>query len=108
MVEKKISILGTDYKVVFDEPYNENEEFQNRKCCGYCNSAKKEIHVCDFQDSVAPEIEKAETMRHEIIHAYIAESGLGSECPWAYNEEMIDWFAIQLPKLQKTFNELEL
>jgi hypothetical protein len=38
------------------------------------------------------------------------ESGLNGsanavDC-WARNEEMVDWFALQMPKLVKTFCEL--
>jgi hypothetical protein len=45
-----------------------------------------------------------------VIHAYLSESGLNSssngvDC-WARNEEMVDWFAIQMPKIVKTFGEL--
>lgn len=43
-------------------------------------------------------------IRHEIIHALLHESGLDScsnlyEAGWATNEEMVDFFAIQLPKI---------
>jgi hypothetical protein len=38
------------------------------------------------------------------------ESGLNASSNsvegWARNEEMVDWFAIQMPKLIKTFREL--
>lgn len=48
-------------------------------------------------------------LRHEIVHAFLYESGLwqnayGSKC-WAKNEEMIDWMAIQIPKIQKAYKE---
>ena len=40
------------------------------------------------------------------------ESGLDSNSnsadSWATNEEMVDWFAIQSPKIFKVFNELKL
>ena len=51
------------------------------------------------------ELEK-KVLRHEIIHAYLGESGLRSSSEWAENEEMVDWFAIQFPKILKTFSEL--
>lgn len=43
-------------------------------------------------------------IRHEIIHAFLHESGLDNcsnlyEAGWATNEEMVDFFAIQLPKI---------
>ena len=41
--------------------------------------------------------------RHEIIHAFLFESGLAENSAWAQNEEMVDFFAIQFPKLLKAF-----
>ena len=54
-----------------------------------------------------------ETLRHEIIHAFLNESGLRYDAkesfgPWTQNEEMIDWFAIQSPKIFKVYEELKL
>lgn len=49
-------------------------------------------------------------LRHEILHAYLFESGLRENSneinSWAMNEEMIDWFALQFPKILKTYKEL--
>lgn len=47
---------------------------------------------------------KKETLRHEIVHAFLYESGLSGssskiEGGWATNEEMVDWIAIQANKL---------
>ena len=49
-------------------------------------------------------------MRHELIHAFLFESGLGAcaneiDC-WSQNEEMVDWFAYQSPKIFKLFQQL--
>ena len=54
-----------------------------------------------------------ETLRHEIIHAFFNESGLQDSAnkfdgAWSKNEEMIDWFAIQPPKIFKLFKELDI
>ena len=50
-------------------------------------------------------------IRHEIIHAFLFESGLAQNTndveSWAMNEEMVDWLAIQFPKLLKAFKEAE-
>ena len=47
--------------------------------------------------------------RHEIIHAFLFESGLdissGKADNWAVNEEMVDWFCIQIPKIQRCMQE---
>ena len=58
------------------------------------------------------EIQTKETLRHEIIHAFLFESGLQSssavlETGWACNEEMIDYFAIQSPKIFEAFKEVD-
>lgn len=49
-------------------------------------------------------------LRHELMHAFLNESGLSAnstvpDCAWAKNEEMVDWFAIQSPKIFKVFSE---
>ena len=55
---------------------------------------------------------KKSVLRHEIVHAFLFESGLdmqSGECEsWANNETMVDWFAIQYPKIQKVFQELSV
>ena len=45
--------------------------------------------------------------RHEIIHAFLFESGLAENSNWAQNEEMVDFFAIQFPKLLKAFEQAD-
>ena len=83
---------------------------------GYCDSLAKKIVVIDFHTHPgwAKETEESiadysrAVMRHEIIHAFLNESGLSSctssESPWAKNEEMVDWFALQWPKIMTAFN----
>ena len=50
-------------------------------------------------------------LRHELIHAFLFESGLNTntftvEEPWSINEELVDWVAIQFPKMYNIFKEL--
>jgi hypothetical protein len=72
------------------------------------------VKVRNFLTVVNRVIKQAQektTLRHEIIHAFIAESGLrGSSLDvshWALNEEMVDWFALQLPKMLSVFELLD-
>ena len=48
-------------------------------------------------------------IRHEIIHAFLYESGLAenslSASAWGKNEEMVDWMAVQSPKIFRAFRE---
>lgn len=47
------------------------------------------------------------------MHAFLNESGLSDSSnrfdgAWAKNEEMVDWLAIQAPKIYKTFQKLNI
>ena len=113
---RKINILGTVYKVYLNVPYEKDPSLSG--AYGYTDFHGKRIVVADIRTVPGWEDASDEavldtyncTVRHEIIHAYLMESGLNGssnavEC-WARNEEMVDWFACQMPKLIKTFNEL--
>ena len=114
------SILGTEYKIIF-KSYNEDPDFSNRNAAALCNSATKVISVCIIE-SEPDYVECSEEhlsalyrtiIRHEIIHAFLYESGLDSEShsnsnSWATDEEIIDWFAIQFPKIKKVYEKLDL
>ena len=47
------------------------------------------------------------TLRHEIIHAFMFESGLDECSTWGVDESLIDWIALQFPKMLKAFEEAE-
>ena len=113
---KTINILGTTYKVYLNVPRNEDSQLEG--LFGYTSYHDKRIVVADVKtlhgwesssDEVVFDI-FAITVRHEVIHAYLMESGLSNSAShadcWALNEEMVDWFAIQVPKMMKTFEEL--
>lgn len=112
MEKRKINILGSEYQIEFRK---EDEDVTLKTCNGYCDVTVKLIVVlaepnkeCDCEDFSF--IQK-KTLRHEIIHAFLMESGLFNntynvETGWASNEEMVDWFAIQSPKIFKVYSEL--
>lgn len=114
MENRKINILGTEYRIEFRK---EDEDTILKDCNGYCDVTVKLIVVlaepnkeCDYEDFSF--IQK-KTLRHEIFHAFLTESGLFNntynvDAGWAKNEEMVDWFAIQSPKIFKVYSELGL
>ena len=51
------------------------------------------------------DIFKNKVFRHEILHAFLYESGL---CYLENNEIVVDWIASQYPKLKKTFKKLKI
>lgn len=112
---KKVNILGTEYSIFVDDP--DCPELKEKDYSGYCAFTAKEIHVEDYSTdedwkNETEDIRKAQSdvvLRHEIIHAFLFESGLAQNTndieAWAVNEEMVDWLAIQFPKLLKAFGD---
>lgn len=103
----------------WDVKFGNEEECPNlAEMDGYTDLSIREIVVDDMKASqgqigVKSDLEsyQKQVVRHEIIHAFLLESGLDSNSneaeSWATNEEMVDWFAIQSPKIFKVFNELK-
>lgn len=114
---KTVNILGVKYRVKLDGDPEKDKSLVN--LYGYCSATDREIVVVDMNKLTgwddnsddAKLRQHNETLRHEIIHAFLNESGLrGSALPsggsWALNEEMVDWIAIQWPKIKRVFVEL--
>ena len=107
---KVISVLGTDIQILFREAKNDPKLLS---CVGYFDSSKHLIVVKILEPDATSlgdlERYQKEIIRHEIIHAFLYESGIdacsASAENWASNEEMVDWFAIQPPKIFKVFKE---
>lgn len=106
----KINILGTEYAI---KEATVEEDYKLEGMNGYCDVTTKEIVIERIkEDKFTVKDLKAFTdkvLRHEIIHAFLYESGLhtNTENQWAVNEEIIDWIAIQLPKIIEVLNKLE-
>lgn len=113
-----VNILGAEYAVIVKK-YDEDEVFGRRSIDGYCDSWTKQIVVCDMSIHKGWEHDPPETiaaaqkeiLRHEIVHAFLSESGLDDsaiavDCAWAKNEEMVDWIALQGPKIWKAWQEV--
>ena len=116
---KKINILGTDYTIEHVK-ISECDTLRENNWCGSCNDVLHKILVGDpaeeeFYGKTTEEERELitkQTLRHEIIHAFFSESGLQdcshrNERAWTRNEEMVDWIAIQFPKLLKAFEEAD-
>ena len=113
----KVNILGTEYEIIV-KAYDEEKSFKEREIDGWCDFYSKKIFICDLNTNENWNDETQETrdicqkqaLRHEIVHAFLAESGLTSNTfipkgSWALNEEMVDWIALQLPKIHKACEE---
>lgn len=118
-MKDKINVLGTECRIMLksDEEVAKDMLCNVGECGGYCSPTEKLIVVAMF-DQLHGENEESKdylkkwNMRHEITHAFLNESGLSDNSSdvkcWAKNEEMVDWFAIQSPKIYKVFAELDI
>jgi hypothetical protein len=102
-----VNVLGTEYSI---RKSNKTEDLTLENADGYCDTSTKQIVVDTFQPTTGSlgnldEYTKKVT-RHELIHAFLFESGLSCNA-WANNEEIVDWIAIQFPKMLKAFEETE-
>lgn len=108
---KTVNILGTKY----DIKYAKASEDRNIGNGGdaYCDWTGKKIVLQDpaEADGNLADMDAywRKTLRHEIIHAFLFESGLAQNSfqtdAWAQNEEMIDWLAFMGPKIINAWEE---
>lgn len=106
-----INVLGTTYTIKFLD--KEDDSFlKENDVYGYCDRTSKSIVVMiKPKTSTLDDYEfiYKQTLRHEITHAFMNESGLADS--WmhvslGHDETIIDWFAIQSPKMYKVFSKL--
>ena len=100
-----INVLGTTYAL---EERSASNDRMLENCDGYCDKTTKMIVIAkEPSDNELGSFEtyKKKVMRHEIVHAFLFESGL-SEC-WehkdGHDETYVDWIAAQYPKMLEAF-----
>ena len=109
-MKSKVNILGTEYSIIYDVPEEEMPEGAD----GCMDNSIKTIKLAkmDVDRNSLQNMEgyKCKILRHEIVHAFLYESGMwncsGSCDAWAMDEEMVDWFAIQFPKIFEAFKDV--
>lgn len=104
MGNRKVNILGAEYKIGFD--------FDSDEADGEARFYKKEINLRPIQDMLdddSSDKEKErrflEVFRHEVLHSILYEAGADE---YARDENLIDFLAILSPKIFKTFQELDI
>ena len=102
-----INVLGSTYTI---RCMSEAENPLLKDCDGYTDKTTRQIVVA----AAPPDCELGaytvyykKVLRHEIIHAFLFESGLHEN--WkhceGHDEGYVDWIAVQFPKLLKAFEE---
>lgn len=94
-----IDILGEKWDVVLS---NEKNDPELKDAGGYTSIKHGERLIVLSDDSFLCE---EHLIRHELIHAFLFETGLGFCSDWAHNEEMVDYFAKNWTKIDKIMND---
>ena len=102
------NILGSKWTIEVKKQ-DEDEILQSVE--GYADRTTRRIVICDASgdtDYRDYDAFQRKVLRHEIIHAFMFESGLGECADYGRNgtdhpELMVDWFATQFKKLEKAF-----
>ena len=101
----KVDILGTTYKI-------KRKNLKDEDLDGLCDNTSKTIIIRkDNYNNVGNfEYLMKKQLRHEIIHAFLSESGLQSNfehcTKFGHEETMVDWIAIQFPKIYEVYKEV--
>lgn len=110
MEDKKITVLGQEYKLLKG---NENQYPVLKDANGYVDLYAKKIIIDETFEtpesnfkSERPDLALNHLYRHEIIHAFFSESGINYNLSNDEEESLVDWIALQFPKMKKLFAEL--
>lgn len=107
----KVNVLGTTYTIY---ERDKEKEVSLANCDGWCDKTTKTICIMkkpENQELCVKDwsVFRAKLLRHEIIHAFLFESGLHENWQhneWGHDETFLDWFAVQYPKLSKAFESV--
>lgn len=95
---EQIDILGKKYLILKNEELPEDVD-------GVCDKYGRIIKIAPVEkmkNPLTPHQEhkrKKAVLRHEIIHAFLFESGLESYCD---DEVLVDWLTLKLPEIVET------
>lgn len=97
MQKTTVNILGTEYDLYTGA---KEAEFPGLEAASSFVLLTDKIIVISAQARRESKEIEARCIRHELIHAFLYESGLDDNSTWAGNEEMVDWLALQMPKIR--------
>ena len=116
-MKNTVNVLGTIYTIEVHD-YKDDVAFEKNGIDGYCEQGTHRIVVGDLHTFPGWEYESEDYIResmkhtliHEVIHSFFNESGLQDSSasydgPFARNEMLVDWIAIQIKKIYKAIEE---
>ena len=107
-----VKVLGTKYRIYLNVPDTEDKTLKT--ISGYCDKTEKRIAIgrlgeeCNLGN---PTEYIKYIIRHELVHAFLFESGIGGDTVWdidgqEHPEHMVEWIAMQTPKMAKLFKRI--
>ena len=115
MKKYKVNVLGSIYSVEI-APYTKYPILFG-KALGWCDFHAQKIVVLDMAtvelvddelNTQSPDKATDRIFRHELVHAFFYESGMDTETGFARDEILVDFLAMQIPKMAKMFEKLSL
>jgi len=107
----EVNILGAEYTIITGVKEEDDAYFaSNEEIGGYIDYLTKEIiikQMPDYNPGLSKDIKSYERLviRHELAHAFLYESGLTD---YAADEQLVEWLAVQFPKMAKLFDKLNV
>lgn len=116
-----VNVLGEFWNIYYRKK-GEDKTLQELHLSGYTDYSARMI-VIELIEPDEKGLEDIESiyrhvLRHEIIHAFLYESGLcgeselsgtqinGEQIPWSINEQCVDWFAYQGIKIYAAWEQV--
>ena len=108
-LDEDIEILGTWWSI---EVVTEEDDPRLATCNGLTDNTSKVIHICQIPPAAncsKPDVFIKKVIRHEIVHAFMFESGLAES--WEHKEYgqeelVVDWIAMQFHKIQEVIEKV--
>ena len=104
----KVNVLGTVYKIKYI-PSLDGRGGETDFYTIEIRISEQEDVPAEYKTDNLKEMQR-HVLRHELIHAFLFESGMDQSSAaheaWAVNEEMIDWMAIQMPKIMAAYDSI--
>lgn len=100
-MSKKVTVLGETYTI---EARGADSDKYLERADGYTDRSTRTIVLAEIDDRVTlddKERYQAEVLRHEIVHAFVAECGIQylTDLGHGDDEGVVDWFARIGPKI---------
>lgn len=106
-MKDSVMILGQRYSIL-EQTVEECPKLKEAEANGLCEVYAKEIVIRKIEPDPLnyKNIEefRKKVARHEIVHAFFAESGCGR---WMEDEDLVDWIAMQVDKIHRAIVEAD-